>query len=293
MNLLFDSWCAQVLLQQAPPSPPPNTVPPTPTGMRLNTLLGAIKSIGLSCNKPWNVAFTTPPITPEQLDGIDVYISLTRHQGPAYAYQQSELDAIQQWVGPGHNVLLMSNHGGFPTNPDDDYTANDAPLARLFGVTLLDRSVMNYVNPNASNVMAISRTIPYLANGAPFITTHNSCIIVPDDPDACTPIAYFPPSWTAYDPRNRRYSAPQTPYFALLVPFPGSGGGSMLVMGNSGWVADYGSPTPACGLAPFESNLMFVLNCIGYLGGLTAIPDPGQCPCWSPAKGGSPAPAAS
>ncbi len=280
MNLLFDSWSSQVLYQQAAPSyPPPSTRAPKPTGMRLNTLLGAIKSIGLSSQAPWNVEFTTPPITPEQLDGVDVYISLTRYQGAGFAYTQDELDAIEEWVGGGGNILLMSNHGGFPGNPDDDWTVNDAPLADLFGVKLLDYSVQNWHDPpNPSNVMTVQYTVPYIANQAPWMTTHNSCIIDPENAGSYTPIVCFPSSWTAYSPQTGEYSAPLTPYFALLVPGSTSGAGSMIVMGNSGWIGDYGSPRPACGLAPYESNLMFTLNCIGYLGGLREIPRSGRCP---------------
>lgn len=285
MNLLFDSWSSQVLYQQAAPTyPPPHTCnPPEPTGMRLNTLLGAIRSIGLSCETPWNVAFTTPPITSAQLVGVDVYISLTRYQGAGFAYQQAELEAIDEWVGGGGNVLLMSDHGGFSTALNDNWTVNDAPLAALFGVTLQDYSVeIGKDSADPSNIMTVQNTIPYLANQAPSITTHNSCIIVPADPKQCTPIVYFPSSWIAFSPASGQYSPPATPYFALLVPSSAAGGGSLLVMGNSGWVADYGSPNPACGLVPYESNLMFALNCIGYLGGLRAIPPAGACPCPPP-----------
>jgi hypothetical protein len=62
------------------------------------------------------------------------------------------------------------------------------------------------------------------------------------------------------------------------VPGTATGAGSLLVMGNSGWVGDYGAPNPACGLVPYESNLMFILNCIGYMGGLRTIPHLGYCP---------------
>lgn len=282
MNLLFDSWSSQVLYQQAAPSYPPpplNPPAPQPTGMRLNTLLGAIRSIGLNSGIAWNVKFTTPPITAQQLDGIDVYVSLTRYQGTGFAYQQAELDAIQTWVGGGGNVLLLSNHGGFPGARTDDWTANDAPLAALFEVTLQNQSVQSRNDTSATrDVMAVSGDIPYLANQAPSMTTHNSCIIDPADPDRCTAIVNFPAKWTAYDPVTNTYSPPSTPYFALLVPGTASGAGSLLVMGNSGWVGDYGSPNPACGLAPYESNLMFILNCIGYMGGLRTIPPLGKCP---------------
>ncbi len=278
MNILFDSWSSQVLFQQAAPSYPPNTPAPKPTGMRLNTLLGAIKSFGLSSHKGWNVSFTQPPITAAQLAGIDVYISLTRYQGSGFAYLPSELDAIQDWVNGGGNILLMTNHGDFsqPVN-SDNWMANDAALAALFGITLENYSVMQWSGKtDTSDIITVNNTIPYIANQAPTMTAHNSCIIVP--PANFTSIAEFPSGWTAYSSATNSKTPPPTPYFSVLVPGAAAGAGQMLVIGNSGWVGDYGSPAPACGLIPLQNNLQFVLNCIGYLGGLTTIPAVGKCP---------------
>lgn len=279
MKLLFDSWSSQVLYQQKAPKYPQTTDAPEPNEQRLNTLFGAIKSIGLSSNAAWNVAFTTPPITSQQLHGVDVYISLTRFRSGGFAYKDQELDAIEEWVHHGGNVLLMSNHGGLPDKPQINWTVHDAPLAALFGVKLLNYAVGNWNDPpHPSNVMKVQDAVPYIAHQAPTMTTHNSCVIDPKNAHSYTPIVCFPSSWTAYDPTTGKYSPPPTPYFALLVPGRTPKAGSLLVMGNSGWIGDYGSPHPACGLAPHESNLMFALNCIGYLGGLRKIPPSGKCP---------------
>ncbi len=283
LNILFDSWSAQVLFQQAAPNYPTGANYPKPTGMRLNTLLGAMKSIGLSSNCNWNVSFTNPPITAAQLAGIDVYVSLTRYQGTGFAYQAAELTAIENWVKTGGNILLMSNHGDFslPVN-SDNWTANDIPLAALFGVTLENYSVQQRGNKTStSDIMSVKNTIPYLANQAPTMTAHNSCIIIPPSaPATFTSIVEFPSGWNAYCSKTNKITAPPTPYFSILVPYPGgaAGAGQMLVMGNSGWTGDYGSPSPACGQIPMQNNLMFVLNCIGYLAGLRQVPATGQCP---------------
>ena len=286
LNLLFDSWCSQMLFQQEPPSYPAGVSnghgAPLVTGMRLNTLLGAIKSIGLSSASPWNVSFTQPPIDASQLKGIQVYISLTRYKTPAFAYTSDELAAIMDWVNSGGNVLLMTNHGGFPNNPLDNWTSNDAALAALFGVTLEDYSIQDFTNSSAdrSILLQVQKTIPYLAAEAPKVMAHDSCLIVPP-PTNFVSVIEFPSDWTAYDPNTNPsppYPPPPYPYFSMWVPSAEPGVGSLLVIGNSGWVAAYGSQKPACGLVSSANNLRFALNCIGYLGGLTQQPRPGQCP---------------
>ncbi len=114
----------------------------------------------------------------------------------------------------------------------------------------------------------------YLANQAPTISAHDACIIQP--PANFVPLVSFPPGATAYDPATGKTIPPPSPYFSILFQFYN---GNVIVVGNSGFVGDYGSPKPAAGLITMEHNLMFFLNCVGYLGGLTCIPNPGQGPC--------------
>lgn len=86
LNILFDSWSSQVMFQQAPSIYPSGFDHPTVTGQRLNTILGAMKSYGLSTGQEWHISFTKPPITSDQLVGVDVYVSLTRYINlPVYA----------------------------------------------------------------------------------------------------------------------------------------------------------------------------------------------------------------
>jgi len=133
-------------------------------------------------------------------------------------------------------------------------------LAQLFDVTL-----QNYLVKGASKEMSICDPV----NGnAPTMMAHDSCIMVPPSGVTVTTIAVFPPGWQAWSQKSG-YIDPPHPYFALLVPYNSSGGGKLLLIGNSGWLGDEGSPNPAQGLAPYRNNLQFALNCIGYLAGLT------------------------
>jgi len=268
-KLLFDSWCSQVLFQRAPPSYPPHVSQgdgaPTVTGMRLNTLLGAMKSAGQAGstwtpNQPWEVSFTVPPITSAQFHGIDVYVSLTHYQGTGFAYSSEEIKAIRSFVEGGGSVLLMTNHGAPPGSPKDDWTANDAPVADLFGIKL-----ENYFVKGPSLVIDVHDP---LKGNAPTIAAHDSCIIVPSKGVSVTTICEFPAGWQAWS-QATGYIDPPTKYFAVLAPYSAKGAGRLLLVGNSGWLGDEGSPKPAQGLAPHQNNLQFALNCIGYVAGLT------------------------
>lgn len=86
----------------------------------------------------------------------------------------------------------------------------------------------------------------------------------------------FPEGATAFDIAVNDQIPLPNPYFSILVPF---GAGNVIVVGNSGMVGDYGSPDPAPGIVNLENNLMFFLNCVSFLAGLTGIPCPGQGPC--------------
>jgi hypothetical protein len=263
MNILFDSWSTQILVQQDPPNYPPNFSPPAVfnTGKRLNTLMGAIESMGQTTDA-WNVYYTNPPITPGQLSGMNVYVSLTRFKDSAFAYQQSELSAIQSWVEIGGNVLLMTNHGGMPKDRLDDWTVNDKAIATLFGVTVEDYFV------TTDDMMTMPIAYSPLGNNVSSMCAHDSCLIAPllGSGATITTIAEFPSNATAYNPDKNETASPSFPYFAALVPYNQQGAGSLLLIGNSGWVGDEGSPWPAPGLIAYNNNLQFALNCIGLMG---------------------------
>jgi hypothetical protein len=292
INILFDSWSTQVMVQQLPGTvyfPP--TFTPGPeynTGLRLNTLLGAMQSFGFGSttptpsNRAWNISYTytNPPITAPQLAGQDVYVSFTRMQGTEFAYQPSELALLQDFVNnQGKSILLITNHGPLPSSPTDNYTQNDSLLAAMFFINLLPR----YVTLNNYMVMDLNNQDPallYLNNEVNAIVAHDSCIIQPQTNIPFTSIAKFPLGAQSYDGSTNTWkNPPETPYFSILVP---SGLGKVIIVGNSGMMGDYGSPYPAPGLIPLENNLMFLLNCIGFLAGFTCIPALGQGPCSNP-----------
>ena len=72
INILFDSWSSQVMFQRKPYRYPRGVQHPQVTKRRLNTILGAMKSYGLSTGMEWNVSFTNSRITQRSLAGVDV-----------------------------------------------------------------------------------------------------------------------------------------------------------------------------------------------------------------------------
>ncbi len=275
MNIMLDSLSTQVLFQQAPSVLPPNPGSfPVATGRRLNTLLGAIEGAGVSSGDPWLVSYSTLPITSAQLEGtdngIDVYVSFTRYFTAPFAYQLGELTALQNWVQGGGGLLLLTNHGPFQNNPTT-WPTNDITLAATFGITL---QVFGVSSSDWMKMRLSTEAPAYIANQAAEIVAHDSCII--DTPAAPhTSIAKFPDGAMMWDPLTNRLVPVLSRHFAILVPY---GQGNVIVVGNSGMFADYGTPNPSCGLLPMADNLMFFLNCVGYLGGLRTIPPPGTCP---------------
>jgi hypothetical protein len=266
LNILIDSWSTQAMYQQEPSFLPdnPGTFPKA-TGMRLNTVLGAMHSVGLSSGKSWNVKFSTQRICARELADVQVYVSFTRYLTAPFAYSDEELGALTDFVRDGGGILLMTNHGPFRTIKAS-WPVNDAALARRFGIILTPFGVDLSVAP-----LGVNPKLSYIANQVQNLVAHDSCLITP--PPVFTPIAVFPASAAVWN--GDALVPPASPYFSILVPHEK---GNVIVVGNSGMMGDYGTPHPSCGLAPMHSNLMFFLNCVGFLGGLTQVPAPGKCP---------------
>lgn len=255
MRLLFDSNSVQVQVQHQ-------------THTRLNTLLGAIRSAGAALNDPWTVSYSVNRITKKQLAGVDVLVVLTRDPEPGNAYTAHEIETIAGYVHGGGNLLLMTDH---PPNP-----VNDAPLASRFGIKLLPVFVSNpkvrqlALNPMVMSSRCLNRSLAdSLLYQVTSLVAHDSCEI--DAPPAAVSIATFPRTAIA-SPNGR---PPVNKNFAIALR---RGAGNVIVVGNSGFICDYGSPKPACGLAPIGSNLLFFLGCVRYL---TGVPTPayrGLCP---------------
>ena len=227
---------------------------------------------------------------------MDVYISLTRFinepspppTGTGFSYKDFELTALADFVNQGGGILLMSDHGELD-KAVPNWTENDAALASVFGVTLMNIFVTDNTDPNCNEYMVMEmnpdlrgderichheRSVSYIVNQVAHISAHDSCIRLP--PPDFTPLAMFPEGASAYDKSKNDPIDLPNPYFSILVPF---GAGNVIAAGNSGIVGDYGSPDPAPGIVNLENNLMFFLNCVSFLAGLIGIPCPGQGPC--------------
>lgn len=296
IKILFDGKGTQTLINNNPANP----------GTRLATALSALRNFGQNSTSKigTNIVDTSYPkylisytgtnyITDRMLADKEIYISLTR--GPNrprnnFAYTTNELNALERFVKVnGKSILLHANHGPnarYPNIYDDDYTRNNAPLAARFGIGLLPYIV--YGEKGGYMTMSVGTNSPaqeleFISNQAPSVASHDSCIIVP--PLNYISIAKFPT-----DAMVAQYQGPNTLLspialsnstvnnytdFAILVH---AGKGSVIVVGNSGMIADYGSPIPSFGLITMQSNLMFFLNCVSYLTGDLNIPPPGVGP---------------
>lgn len=259
MRILFDSKSTQVQVQ-------------VETGKRLNTLFDAITGQG------WTYSLSTDPLTSEELEEYDVLAILTRRRATqkgftnpfppdtSFAYTPEEVAAIQELVSGGGGLLLISNHGPFPTAPNDNQTENDKVLANAFGVSLFPAAFMA---PNSKEMKisgsslstdpAITSTI---LNGVSSIVTHNSCAIAAQPGTTATVIASIPLDAKNISPTFK--DGPQGFCYALTLAY---GSGNVIIAGNSGISGDPGSPFPAPGLIDAGDNKAFLLNALSYVGG--------------------------
>jgi hypothetical protein len=257
MRILFDSMGSQVQVQNE-------------TGTRLNTLLGAIGSMGYSAGAPWSFSFTdyTRPIS-QQLDGVDVLVILT-HQRAVYpgmppaipadvsfSFFDDDLERIPGWVSEGKGLLLVSNHGAFARGEPPFWPVNDAVLAGGFGISIVPAAFMG---TGPLSITPAAGAPARIVSGVAQLVANNSCGIAAD---GATVIAPIPPGAT--DRSGNGYS-PADYAFSLLKPW---GDGSVIVAGNSGTAGDRGNRWPSNGKIPDGNNLCFYLNCLAYLGGVS------------------------
>jgi hypothetical protein len=296
IKILFDGKGTQTLINNNPANP----------GTRLATVLGALRNFGqnstskigtnnVNTSYPKYILYSsgTNIITDRMLADKDIYISFTRGpNGPKknFAYTTNELNSLEKFVKVnGKSILLHANHGPngkYPNIYDDDYTRNNAPLAAKFNIGLLpfivDGEGGGYMKMTV-HTNSPGQELEFISNQAPTIGAHDSCIIVP--PSDYISIAKFPSNAIVaeYQASNTIVSPTALSNstvnnytdFAILVH---AGRGSVIVVGNSGMIADYGSPIPSFGLIPMQSNLMFFLNCVSYLTGDINIPPAGKGP---------------
>jgi len=257
MKILFDSMGSQVQVQDQ-------------THTRLNTLLGAVSSMGYSRGDPWTVSFSDyrKPLV-QQLDGVDVLAVLT-HQWTTYpnlppaiprdvsfAFYDDDLKGLPEWVAGGHGLLLVSNHGAGPGQPPY-WPVNDTVLAARFGITIVPAA---FGGGGTLAFPPAAGAPPALVNGVDHVVAHNCCGIGKTD---ATVILSIP--GTARDGSGHGYK-PDDYAFCVLKEWSG---GRVIVAGNSGTAGDRGNKWPANGMIPAGNNLDFYLNCLAYLGRVPA-----------------------
>ena len=272
MHILFDSLSSQVQVHRR-------------LNIRMNTLLGAIQS------ERWTHSFSQGPITKSsgQLDGCDVLAILTREQlsfdgyftnpieSKAFAYTDEEIDAMQSFVKNGGGLLLISNHG--PYNPDNNPpndgalgdTQYDVKLAEAFGV-VINPAHFNDKDGNTLLQMTNENNSlnPGLESGILFqvskIAVHNSCGIQGKKSTPWTSIAKIPDDAkdnSGYKIKSHDPKANQQQHYAIRLD-----NSRVIVAGNSGLAGDDGCTIPAPGTILYGNNLLFLLNCFKYLGGI-------------------------
>jgi hypothetical protein len=267
-KILFDSQTSQVEQQAL-------------TGTRLNTLFGALTSVfgveGIGDAWPGGaqnpLAFTPvatgtyQPVTRADLDEAVVLASLTRWNFDTQrnaAYTDQELTDIVGWVSGGGGLLLMSNH--------TYWAQHDQALAESLGFHLHHDQMISV--PGGMMEMSGGDFYPsgpagvgQVFSGVTEVVAHDGCGISFDVPIASgiqyAPLIGFPAA----------ASAPSGQYFAACAQY---NAGKVVVVANSGFPADVGNGYPAAGMAPYASNLLFVLNAFSWLAGI---------PAWNPATG--------
>lgn len=268
MHILFDSLSSQVQVHRR-------------ERIRMNTLLGAIQSEG------WTYSYSRDPITSGQLHGCDVLAILTREQlnfkdatnpnanSDAFAYADSEIEAIDSFLGNGGGLLLISNHGPNPGTSGDKYgdTKYDRKLAKHLKVILNPAHFVRVGDTLMTMSMESGLLNAAHQHGVLFqvkeIAVHNSCGIQLEAGVSFDWIAKIPKDAVDNSPRespSKPNFKPDHQYYAIRMYH---GNGRVIVAGNSGLAGDDGSTIPAHGTILYANNLLFLLNCFKELAGIT------------------------
>lgn len=242
MNILVDSLCLQARVHLR-------------DGRRLADLLAA-----LAARPGFHVAFSPPaPISVDLLNGHDALMLTTRKKTEA-DYTEAELDAIEEFVGDGGGLLLMSNHGDIPGRSYPDMTASDDRLARRFGIEIENSffSAPEWGRPVEIGGVCLNQDHPILrgigeANPARSLVINNCASL---RPGAGVPLVSLPA--TMRDFREDR--PPASRCFAVARD-------RVVVTADSGFIGSAGTTFPGAGLLNQGDNLRFLVNIFAWLGG--------------------------
>jgi hypothetical protein len=259
MKILFDSMGTQMQVQHTPPHD------------RLTTWLQSLTDLGYEHqHSHWK-----KPIE-KQLEGIDVYVTLTRQwwsagpipAGTCFSYTQEDLAALQSFVYGGKSALIFTNHsqalGAGPLWP-----VFEIQLAAALGIQLVFASFAPAgqavptgctAHPQLQTLsMAPSVAAPAaLVKGVTSIEAWDSGGIVRS---TGTPLVDLPPD--SVDQSGLGYSPGACTFGSLYT----LGSGKVIVLGHSGIACNYGTCKPSPGQIDSADNLTFLNNCITYLGG--------------------------
>jgi hypothetical protein len=259
MKILFDAMGTQMQVQQTPPHD------------RLTTWFQSLADLGYECQpSDWQTPLE------QQLEGIDVYVTLTRQRwsagpipkGTCFSYTQADLAALQRFVDGGKSALIFTNHS---------QSLGDGPLWPIFEIQLAAALGIQLVFAS----FAAARSVPLRPSGCP-----NALRTLTMAPSVAAPAALVKgvTSIEAWDSGGIVRSS-GTPLIDLppdcvdhsgLGYCPGActfgslytlGSGKVIVLGHSGIVGDYGTCKPSPGQIESADNLTFLNNCITYLGG--------------------------
>lgn len=193
------------------------------------------------------------------LAGLDV-ILLTTRLSPV---SNSEQEDLLRFVEHGGGLVVLSNHGDWPSHNPHDLTQHDRAVAQLFGVSVnctwfrtLD--ALTCVSGNNLNTDHPILAATGAAGHAVESIVFNNCSAV----TAATGdwIARIPSA--AVDERGGL--SPDGRAFAVAVPF---NDGRVVVMADSGFIGSPGSLTPGPGLLDQGSNCLFITNAIRWAAG--------------------------
>jgi hypothetical protein len=234
-------------------------------GKRLQTCLDYLQAI------PGCTVHFSPvaPLTAELLAEYDVLIITTR-KGDEPQYTPNELVCIPPFVHRGGGLFLMSNHADIPGRYPNDFTQNDARLARQFGIEIEKTFFAHPERKSLSEISgaALVDTHPILRGATPtdavrsFVTI-NGCSILPGHSD---PLLWLPNQMI--DHRNGYPSAGRCYAVALEMEKPGMRGfsGRVVVVADSGFIGNENTTFPGVGLIAHGDNGRFVQNAVHWLG---------------------------
>jgi len=221
------------------------------------------------------VTFSTgSPLTTEELGGCGVLAITTRYPAE-YAYSTVEIPAIQDFVGGGGGLLLMSNQGDLPGSNPHDMTQYDAIIASQFDIRLesawLQTPAMGELSTFNSSSFLTGHPSGH-PTGHPILTSGKKGVSVKTIvTNNCSSIfasgrghalVGLPPEMS--DLRNGYI--PAAPLFAHALNGDLTGGGRLFAVADSGFIGNEETANPGPGLTRHGDNALFIKNVIRWLG---------------------------